>query len=169
MVLDSEPERLAEQPTARLLTLHAAILAELRQRTVVRSANAPVSDYAELLVAKLTRGELAGPSQKSWDVLAPNGDRLQVKARLVDSPAKPSQLELSPFRSFDFDAAVIVLLSSATYEVVRASRVPVGAVQAHCRFRAHINGHVCFAKQDLLTSAGSEDLTDRLRRVAKAL
>jgi hypothetical protein len=65
-------------------------------------------------------GTLAHNSEKSWDVLA-NGEKLQVKARVVSDPARPSQLQLSPFRSFGFDSAVIILLSAADYTVLRAS------------------------------------------------
>jgi hypothetical protein len=165
----SDPDGLTGRSIAQLFRLFAAVLAELRRREVVRSANAPVGAYAELLVAKLTGGALAAPSEKSWDALTPTGERLQVKARLVGSQPRPGQLELSPFRSFDFDAAIIVLLSADTYEVVRASRVPVVEVQARSRFRAHVNGHICFANQSLLTSMGSQDLTDPMRRLALAL
>jgi len=50
-------------------------------------------------------------------VLADDGEKLQVKARVVSDPAKPGQLQLSPFRSFDFDSAIVVLLSAIDYAV----------------------------------------------------
>ena len=71
-VLDSLPECCIPE----LLKLYAGILAELRRRRIVRTANGPVGDYAELLVAELVSGELAGTSEKSWDVLTPSGQRL---------------------------------------------------------------------------------------------
>jgi hypothetical protein len=49
---------------AELLRLQAEARAELRRRRVVRTANAPAGDFAELLVARATRGTLAEPSQK---------------------------------------------------------------------------------------------------------
>jgi hypothetical protein len=60
----------------------------LRDRGVIRSGNAPAGDYAELLVQRATAGELAPDSQRSWDVLTPEGERLQVKARVVTSPTR---------------------------------------------------------------------------------
>lgn len=83
-----------------------------------------MGDYAEYLVARAVQGQLAPNSEKAWDVLAPDGEKLQVKARVVSDPPAPGQLQLSPFRSFGFDAAVIVLLSNADYRIWRASKLP---------------------------------------------
>ena len=56
---------------AELLALSGGALAELRERDVVRTANAPAGDLAERLVADAMGGKLAHNSQKSWDVLVP--------------------------------------------------------------------------------------------------
>lgn len=53
---------------------------------MLRTGNAPAGDYAELLVQRATSGKLAPNSQKSWDVLTDDGERLQVKARFVTDP-----------------------------------------------------------------------------------
>jgi hypothetical protein len=90
-------------------SLYRAILRELKSRGVIRTENAPVGDYAEYLVATALGGQLAANSEKSWDVLSENGEKPQVKARVVSEPAEPGQLQLSPFRSFGFDSAIIVL------------------------------------------------------------
>jgi hypothetical protein len=84
---------------------------------VIRTENAPVGDYTEYLVATALGGQLAPNSEKAWDVLGDDGEKLQVKARVVSDPAEPGQLQLSPFRSFGFDSAVIVLLSATDYAV----------------------------------------------------
>ncbi|MEZ5202894.1 MAG: hypothetical protein R2701_00470 [Acidimicrobiales bacterium] len=47
---------------AELLGGYARIIAELRRRGVVRTNNAPVGDYAELLVAAALEGSSASPS-----------------------------------------------------------------------------------------------------------
>ena len=62
-----------------LLASSRAILAELRRRGVIRTGNAPAGDYAELLVQRATGGQLAPNSQKSWDVLSPDGERLRSR------------------------------------------------------------------------------------------
>src|ERR1700729_1224173 len=81
-----------------LFSLYRAILSELKSRGVIRTENAPVGDYAEYLVATALSGQLAPNSEKSWDVLGSDGEKLQVKARVVAEPAEPGQFQLSPFR-----------------------------------------------------------------------
>jgi hypothetical protein len=83
-----DQEALSELTTSELLALSRAILAELKARGVIRSGNAPAGDYAELLVRQATGGELAPTSQKSWDVVTPDMERLQVEARVVTNPRK---------------------------------------------------------------------------------
>ena len=82
-----------------LFSLYRAILRELKSRGVIRTENAPVGDYAEYLVATALGGQLATNSEKAWDVLGGDGEKLQVKARVVSDLAEPGQLQLSPFRS----------------------------------------------------------------------
>ena len=86
-----------------LFRLYADILAELRSRGIVRSANAPAGDYGELLVKRALGGELADKAEKSWDVKTLDGKRIQVKCRLVSNPKSLGQRQLSVFRTFDFD------------------------------------------------------------------
>jgi hypothetical protein len=104
---------LVDLSVGELLALSCGILAELRRRGVIRSGNAPAGDYAELLVQRATEGTLAPSSQKSWDLETSTGERLQVKARVVTDPSIRGERQLSFFRSWDFDAAVIVLFGRA--------------------------------------------------------
>jgi len=145
-----------------LLALSRRILAELRRRGVIRTGNAPAGDYAELLVQRATIGKLAPNSQKSWDVMTDAGERLQVKARVVANTKKHGERQLSPFRSWDFDAAVIVLFAD-DFRVWRAARVPADLVKGSSRFSEHIRGHLVLAKDDLLDRG--EDWTELLRAV----
>jgi len=146
-----------------LFSLYRAILTELKSRGVIRTENAPVGDYAEYLVAAALGGELEPNSKKSWDVRGSDGEMLQVKARVVSEPAEPGQLQLSPFRSFDFHSAVIVLLSAADYAVVRASKVPRHVVETAAVYRQHVNGKVLFARAEIMGHPDATDLTATLR------
>jgi hypothetical protein len=143
-----------------LLALSRRILAELRRRGVIRSGNAPAGDYAELLVQRATSGELAPNSQKSWDVVARDGERLQVKARVVTDPRVHGERQLSVFRSWDFDATVVVLFDDE-FRVWRAARLPVETLQAAARFVQHVSGYRVLATDELL--AAGDDWTERLR------
>jgi hypothetical protein len=146
-----------------LFSLYRAILSELKRRGVIRTENAPVGDYAEYLVATALGGQLAPNSEKSWDVLGKDRKRLQVKARVVSDLAEPAQLQLSPFRSFGFDSAVIVLLSATDYAVSQASKVPRYVVESSAIYRQHVNGKVLFARPPIMGHPDATDLTATLR------
>ncbi|TVY98986.1 hypothetical protein EAS64_42555 [Trebonia kvetii] len=130
---------------------------------MIRTENAPVGDYAEYLVKTALGGQLAPNSEKAWDVLGSDGEKIQVKARVVSDPPEPSQLRLSAFRSFEFDAAVIVLLSAADYAVSRASKVPRHVVESVAVYQQHVNGSVVFARPDIMGHPEATDLTATLR------
>jgi hypothetical protein len=146
-----------------LFYFYRAILSELKSRGVIRTENAPVGDYAEYLVATALGGQLAPNAEKSWDVLGNDDEKLQVKARVVSNPAKPGQLQLSPFRSFGFDSAVVVLLSATDYTVSRASKVPRYVVESSAIHRQHVNGKVLFARPEIMGHPDATDLTATLR------
>ncbi|MEA5360247.1 hypothetical protein VA596_11935 [Amycolatopsis sp., V23-08] len=65
-----ERDVLGAASVPKLLGRYAAILAELRDRGVVRTRNAPPGDYAEYLAAKDYDGTLELNSVKSYDLLA---------------------------------------------------------------------------------------------------
>jgi hypothetical protein len=162
-MLPEHPPDLSALSESGLFSLYRAILRELKSRGVIRTENAPVGDYAEYLVATALGGQLAPNSEKAWDVLGGDGEKLQVKARVVSDPVEPGQLQLSPFRSFGFDAAVIVLLSATDYAVSRASKVPRFVVESSVIYRQHVNGKVLFARPEIMGHPGATDLTATLR------
>lgn len=90
--------RLETFTTAGLLELYRDTLRELRDRGVIRTANAPAGDYAEYIVCRAFPGsELAPNSEKSWDVMAADGTRLQVKCRVIFDLSNRGQRQLSRF------------------------------------------------------------------------
>ncbi|MEJ7792408.1 MAG: DUF6308 family protein [Gaiellaceae bacterium] len=151
---------------AELLALSRGSLRELRLRGVIRSGNAPAGDYAELLVQRATEGELATASQKSWDVLTPSDERLQVKARVITNERKNGERQLSSFRSWDFDAAIIVLFDDE-FRVWRAARIPASVLREVAYYAQHVRGHTVYATDELLNRPDAEDWTERLREVER--
>jgi hypothetical protein len=149
--------------TADLLASHRAILAELRRRGIVRTSNVPTGDFAEYLAAQATGGTLAPNSEKSYDVLTADGERLQVKARVVADPRARGERQLSAFRSWDFDAAIIVLFD-ADLGVRRAARLSADTLRVVARYREHVNGWIVHATDDLLDAG--DDVTESIRAVA---
>jgi hypothetical protein len=151
-----------------LLSLYRGILRELKSREVIRTENAPTGDYAEYLVARALGGRLANNSEKSWDIELADGAHIQVKSRVVSDPPRAGQRQLSPFRSFDFDAAVVVLLRDSDFEIERAVMLPRSVIELSSRYRSHVNGHVMFATPEVLDHPLAEDLTSRLRAATGA-
>lgn len=146
--------------TKSLLRLYGQILTELLRRGVVRSRNAPAGDLAETLVARAYGGTLAAKSEKSWDVRA--GDqKIQVKCRVVENGSRRTQ-QFSPFRSWDFDSCVFVLLDSLSYDVVRALEVDVDDVQATSR-RVEWVAASRISVAQVLAFPRATDVTDRLQ------
>ena len=154
--------------TSELFRSYRAVLAELRRREIVRTGNAPTGDYAETLVKVALAGELAPNSEKSWDVLTPQGEKLQVKSRLLDDPTKSKQRQLSPIRSWGFDSLVIVLFDP-TYLVWRSVKIPADVVRRTGRQSDWVNGELIIARDSLLDHAESEDLTALLQGTAASL
>ena len=145
----------------QLLRLSAQIITELNRRGVVRSRNPPAGDLAEYLVKRAYRGELAAPSEESWDVQA--GDRrLQVKCRLVDPSDRRSQ-SFSPFRSWEFHACVFMALDCYTYDVARAVEIPVETVKTLAREISWVRGYRVNVSQIEGPVQGARDVTDLMR------
>lgn len=124
-----------------LLGRYAAILQELRDRGVVRTRNAPLGDYAEYLAAQVYGGKLAENSVKSYDLLAADGRRVQVKARTVGPDTRATAV-FSVFRSFDFDIAVLITFDSAAYALRQAREVLAADLETAGRHSDHVNGRL---------------------------
>ena len=153
--------------TGELLARYAAILAELRRRDVVRTNNAPAGDYVEWLVARaLGVQRVTSTSEKSYDLIAGEYGKMQLKARVVSEPIKAGQRQTSPFRSWDFDHAALVQLRDVDYAVVRAVLLPMSVVREVAVFQRHINGSIVFMTPALLGHPQATDVTDRLQQAA---
>ena len=164
-----EPVDLTRRTTSVLLADYAAILDELRDRGVVRTANPPAGDYAELLVKTALCGELVDPSVKGHDGVLPDGTTIQVKTRVVTSPRRPGQLQTSPFRSWSIGKVALVLLNADDYSVVQGVLLPSATARALSTPRAHVNGDVLMMTAAVLDHPEAEDITQMLNDAATSL
>jgi hypothetical protein len=150
-----------------LLALYSDVLEALREREIVKTANNPVGDYAELLVSRALGLDIQTNSNQGFDALDPaTGDRYEVKARRFTPHNKPTRL--SPLRDFGahlFDHLVVVLFASDV-GVERAVQIPWGSVEGVSSHNAHVNGRVVFLRDALWNADGAVDLSGRLRDVA---
>ena len=86
----------AKRSTGDLLRDWAAVMRELRRRDVIRTNNNAVGDIAEAIVHGHYGGERASFSQAGWDVLTPEGERIQVKAARSTPTNKRTNLSPDP-------------------------------------------------------------------------
>ncbi|MFC5500673.1 DUF6998 domain-containing protein [Lysinimonas soli] len=156
-VADGDP--LPGLSIGELLTTYRHVLASLRARGMVRTNNAPIGDLAEYCAAIVYDGLLAPNSEKSYDLVAEDGRRIQVKVRVIRSDTRPTAA-FSPLRSFRFDAAVFLLVNDESGRVETAMELSAAEVQEVGKYREHTNGTVLRIGQIRRRSLGV-DLTAR--------
>jgi hypothetical protein len=162
---------LGAKSTHDLLRVYAAVLQQLFDRRVIRTRNAPAGDLSETIVAAAYGGSLALiNSQKSWDVLAADGRRLQVKSRVISKDARKRQIDFSTFRSLDFDAVVVVVFALESYDVIGGFEVPTAEIAGRARDDPYVGGRQwsrSFA--DFQSLPGVVDVTERLHSALLSL
>jgi hypothetical protein len=156
MSSESEPktltlsETLQGQSDGDLFALWAATMDELKRRGVIRTANNPVADYAEYLVAHELNATLAHNSNAGYDAIGSDGTRYQIKARRMTRARQSRQLGvLRNLESDGFDVLAIVLFGPA-FELEGIWLVPIEIVLTAATYRPHVNGHVLHARPSLL-------------------
>jgi hypothetical protein len=147
-----------------LLRLYGGVLAELKRRGVTRTDDAPTGGYAEWLAWRTLGGELQPNSNKSIDLLTPRGKKVQVKSRVVGDPPRRGQLQLSPFRSWDFDYAVVILFDPG-YGVRRAAQLKVAEIKSASKEDGYVNAERVFATDELLKRG--RNITAKLRKASE--
>ena len=147
----------------QLLELHCRLMAELRDRKIVRSSNNPVADYTETLVSRALNATLESNSRAGYDAIASDGTRIQIKGRRLTKANKSTQLSALRNLStepFDFLAAVAF---DETLNVAYAALIPLSVVQAMAVYRAHTNAHVFYFRPTVLQAAGVRDISPEVR------
>lgn len=107
-----------------LLTLHAGIIDELRRKSVTRSSNNPLGDWAEHLFCRAFGWTQAPNSERDADAVDRDGLRYQIKSRRITAHNRSRQLgslRNLPSKRFDVLAAV---LFEQDYRVLRAALIP---------------------------------------------
>jgi hypothetical protein len=154
--------KLNRQGISDLFAIYGQVLEELRDREVIRSANAPTGDYAEWLAQRALGGKLQPNSNKSADLIV-RKTRVQIKARVLSNPERPGERQLSSFRSWDFDEALIILFNR-DYTVHRAARIKTPTLKTAAKEDKWVSGHRVIARDTLLDRG--RDLTEKLREAA---
>jgi hypothetical protein len=149
--------------TAELLTIHAAIMEELRNRKILRSANNPTGDLAEYLFCSAFGWKQEGNSTKSYDAIDIAGIKYQIKGRRIHQRNKSRQL--SAIRDLDgFDVLAVVLFDD-DYKVTRAGLIPSARIREGASYIAHTNSYRFMAKDTVWNLSGVVDVTAELLAV----
>lgn len=155
-------EELAGRTISELLSLHGAVLDELKTRGIVRSKNNPTGDYAEWLVSKRLGLALEPNSAKGFDATDSQRLRYQIKGRRV-TPDNPST-QLGIIRNLDgrdFDFLVGVVFD-ADWKVLRAAKIPHDVVRTLTTPRPHQNGHIMHLRPAIMDVPGVTDISAAL-------
>lgn len=126
-----------------LLQLWSRLMAELRERKVVRSSNNPVGDHCELLVAARFKVSPVGGSNPGYDLIRDGNVKVQVKGRRVQSRAHQVG-HWSVMHGLDehaFDEVVAVVLDE-DFSVREAWTVPWAAADRLKRWNKANKGWV---------------------------
>jgi hypothetical protein len=157
-----DEQDLTKRSTRDLLALWAAILRELRRRGLVRTANNPIGDIAEELVARHFKGERAGFSNAGWDVETSDGERLEVKAiRLGEVKTRSN---LSPIPPTSTYTSVIIVAFDKDLRLKEALRVPRATVESRFQPRKRDGARVIRLGPGLRSDLSVErlDLSDEV-------
>lgn len=153
-----------------LLKMHGAVLDELRRREVVRSANNPVSDLAELLFCRAYPDwKRENNSASGHDAVDPSGIRYQIKARRLHRHNKSRQLSAIrnlPQDPFDFLGGI---LFDENFAVMRAALIPLADVKERSTHVAHTNSWRFLLRDEIWDRPGVKDVTDAIRTAAASL
>lgn len=161
----TEPTELGSTSTQALLALHAAILEELRNRGILRTANNPTGDLAEHLFCKAFEWEQAANSAKSFDAIDKDGLRYQIKGRRLH--ARNASRQLSAIRDLDGFDVLAAILFDEKFDVVKAVLIPAPVVRANARYIAHTNSHKFLLRDAVCIMPGVVDVTGDVMAVAR--
>lgn len=148
---------------AELLALHADIGIELQRRRICRTANNPVGDYTEWLVAQKLGLALDGNSQAGFDATDEAGIRYQIKGRRLVNPKAPPQLSVIRNLAGESFHYLVGVIFDSRFQVAYAAQVPHAVVLRLSVHNRHQNGHVLHLKPSILAEPGVVDLTAVLR------
>lgn len=112
---------LSTASTSELLDLLSAVGDELEKRGHTRTGTSKLGELMEGVAATVYGGELAKPGQGGWDVLLPDGRRIQVKTRNLKPDVKNRPFPFS--KHLDFEIAVLVRTNITTHTIEWAREV----------------------------------------------
>jgi len=147
----------------QMLEHYAELMRTMKERTIIRSNNNPVSDYAEKLASDKLGLQLCSKSTKGYDAIK-NGQRFQIKSRRITANNKSRQLGV--IRNLEdklFDYLIIIIFDEAftVKNAYRAQYSEVWNLARTVRKNKHQGGYTLHANSELISH--SKDITSRFR------
>ena len=150
--------------TQQLLNYYAQILDELRIRKIIRTANSPIGDYAEWLVANQLGLTLVANSMSGHDAIDSSGVKYQIKGRRITQRNRSRQLgAIRNLESHDFDFLIAVLFNEQV-EVEQVMKIPHDIIVKYARYSKHVNAHILVLGGNIFNNPMIEDLTSQFRK-----
>lgn len=143
--------------TNALLRLFGFIKSELW----LRQYRHPVGDRAVWLIERYFGGKRMKPTNKGFDLLLPDGRRVEVKARCIMSPLDGTRILASDIRCLEgqqFDVLAMVVFHS-DLSVARALLIPYEVVRSRAYYSRHSNAWRFYYGDDLLKCPGVKEIT----------
>jgi hypothetical protein len=145
--------------TNALLRVFASLKTELR----LRKFRNPIEDRAVQLIEEFLEGQKMRPSNKGFDLLLADGQRVEVKARCIieytGSRILASDIRCLKKKQFDVLAMIIF---HCDLTVARALLIPYQVVAERAQYSRHSNAWRFYIREDLLTLPGVRDITKEL-------
>jgi hypothetical protein len=146
--------------TNALLRVFASLKTELRLRKYLN----PIGDHGVQLVEQCLGGKRMRPSNKGFDLLLPDGRRVEVKARCIieytGSRILASDIRCLKKKQFDLLAMIIF---HCDLTVAQAFLIPHQVVAERAQYSRHSNAWRFYIREDLLTLPGVRDITKELK------
>ncbi|WP_292696390.1 hypothetical protein [Mesorhizobium sp.] len=152
-----------------LLILHSQIMDELRDREIVRTGNAPLGDYAELLFATAFGWSLESNSSSGHDATDAAGIRYQIKSRRItrrNASRQLSAIRRLPDNTFDVLAAV---LFNESYRVTKAILIPHEVIVRRAKRVEHTNSWRFLLDDRVWAEEGARDVTAAIISAASTI
>lgn len=152
-----------------LLSGYGVILDELKRREIVRSANSPLSDYAELLFCTAFGWARENNSAAGHDATDIDGLRYQIKGRRLtqgNASRQMSAIRKLDDGPFDFLAGVLV---DENFLVLRAAIIPIDVIRAKSSHVSHTNSWRFLLRDEVWNIDGVRDVTASIRKAVTAI
>lgn len=155
------PGPLPDLSPKQLLQLTGEIIDELIARGICRTANNPLSDYTEWLVANRYCWVRAPNSEQGYDAEDPaTKQRYEIKGRRVSKKNKSRQLGAIRDLEGNHFQFLIAVIYDEHFHIEQVLKIPHCVVGAIARKSSHTNSWILVVNSTIAQPRGVEDITE---------